>query len=84
MCASFCFVSLKKGLFYGVAGLADEAEGSDHVWLSFLSARIYSICISFHYLCPSRILSIIQVDVILIEAGNAATLSSHNLTFFIL
>lgn len=31
MCASFCFVLLKKGLFYGVAGLADEAEGSDHV-----------------------------------------------------
>lgn len=84
MYASFWFVSLRKGLFYGIAGLADKAEGSDHVWLSFLSARIDSIFISFPYLCPSRILSVIQVDIILIQAGNEATLSSHNLTLFIL
>lgn len=35
-------------------------------------------------LSPSRILSVMQVDVILVEADKEATLSSHNLTFFIL
>jgi len=35
-------------------------------------------------LSPPRILSVIQADVILIEADKAATLSSHNLTLFIL
>lgn len=35
-------------------------------------------------LSPSRILSVIQVDVILVEDDKEATLSSHNLTFFIL
>lgn len=84
MYASFWFASLRRSLFYGIAGLIDEAEGSDQMWLSFLSARIDSIFVSSSYLSPSRILSVIQVDVILIEAGNEASLSSHNLTFFIL
>lgn len=84
MYASFWFVSLRKGLFSSVVGLADEAEGSDQVWLSFFSARIDSIFVFFSYVSPSRMLSVVQVEVILIEAGNEALLSSHNLTFFIL
>lgn len=31
MYASFWFASLRRGLFYGIAGPADEAEGSDQM-----------------------------------------------------
>lgn len=85
MYASFWFVSLRKGLFYSVVGLADEAEGSDQVWLSFsLQELILFLFFFFSYVSPSRMLSVVQVEVILIKAGNEALFSSHNLTFFIL